>query len=178
MLQLHCHINTLAQKKNVSKSVLSVSAVSFMLCLYMAITYWYLLTPHTLFVTWVLIFLFLQIPAHCLLIMFLIMYIMCSIQSVCLSSLKCHLLLSLSMLLCHCLYTIFLAILFNTFSFTESKKAVLVCNIFSIIALFLLVYVRFYTKIGGRLIYYIAQYKHFFTCFLDYLCVCKSLKIA
>ena len=32
-------------------------------------------------------------------------------------------------------------------------------------------------KNGGRLIYYIAQYKHFFTCFLD-LYICKSLKIA
>ena len=52
------------------------------------------------------------------------------------------------------------------------------CNIFSIIALFLLVYIRFYTKNGGRLIYYIAQYKHFFTCFLDYLYICESLKIA
>ena len=33
-------------------------------------------------------------------------------------------------------------------------------------------------KNGGRLIYYIAQYKHFFTCFLDYLYICESLKIA
>ena len=62
-------------------------------------------------------------------------------------------------------------------SLTQSTKAILVCNIFSIIALFLLVYIRFYTKNGGRLIYYIAQYKHFFTCFLD-LYICKSLKIA
>ena len=30
----------------------------------------------------------------------------------------------------------------------------------------------------GRLIYYIAQCKHSFTCFLDYLYICKSLKIA
>ena len=75
------------------------------------------------------------------------------------------------------LYTIFVAILFNTFSFTQSTKAILVCNIFSIIALFLLVYIRFYTKNGGRLIHYIAQYKHFFTCFLDYLYI-LSLKIA
>ena len=52
------------------------------------------------------------------------------------------------------------------------------CNIFSIIALFLLVYIRFYKKNGGRLIHYIAQYKHFFTCFLDYLYICESLKIA
>ena len=51
------------------------------------------------------------------------------------------------------LYTIFVAILFNTFSFTQSTKAILVCNIFSIVALFLLVYIRFYTKISGRLIY-------------------------
>ena len=63
-------------------------------------------------------------------------------------------------------------------SLTQSTKAILVCNIFSIIALFLLVYIRFYTKNGGRLIHYIAQYKHFFTCFLDYLYICKSLKIA
>ena len=76
------------------------------------------------------------------------------------------------------LYTIFVAILFNTFSFTQSTKAILVCNIFSIVALFLLVYIRFYTKIGGRLIYDIPQYKHFFTCFLDYLYICESLKIA
>ena len=41
------------------------------------------------------------------------------------------------------LYTIFVAILFNTFSFTQSTKAILVCNICSIIALFLLVYIRF-----------------------------------
>ena len=26
--------------------------------------------------------------------------------------------------------------------------------------------------------YYIAQYKHFFTCFVDYLYICKSLKFA
>ena len=76
------------------------------------------------------------------------------------------------------LYTILVAILFNTFSFTHSAKAILVCNIFSIIALFLLVYVRFYTKNGGRLIYYITQYKYFFTCSLDYLYFCGSLKIA
>ena len=76
------------------------------------------------------------------------------------------------------LYTIFVAILFNTFSFTQSAKAILVCNIFSIVALFLLVYIRFYTKIGGRLIYDIPQYKHFFTCFLDYLYICESLEIA
>ena len=75
------------------------------------------------------------------------------------------------------LYTIFVAILFNMFSFTQSTKAILVCNMFSIIDLFLSVYIRFYTKNGGRLIYYIAQYKHFFTCFLD-LYICKSLKIA
>ena len=62
-------------------------------------------------------------------------------------------------------------------SLTQSTKAILVCNIFSIIALFLLVYIRFYTKNGGRLIHYIAQYKHFFTCFLDYLYI-LSLKIA
>ena len=106
------------------------------------------------------------------------MYIMCSVQSVCLSSLKCQLLLSLSMFLPSPLYTIFVAILFNMFSFTQSAKAILVCNIFSIIAQFLLVYIRFYTKNGGSLIYYIAQYKHSFTCFLDYLYICKSLKIA
>ena len=48
------------------------------------------------------------------------------------------------------LYTIFAAILFNTFSFiTQSAKVILVCNVFSIIALFLLVYIRFYTKNGG-----------------------------
>ena len=41
------------------------------------------------------------------------------------------------------LYTILVAILFNTFSFTQSAKAILVCNIFSIIAQFLLAYVRF-----------------------------------
>ena len=76
------------------------------------------------------------------------------------------------------LYTIFVAILFNTFSFTQSTKAILVRNIFTIIALFLLVSIIFYTKNGGRLIYYIAQYKHFFICFLDYLCICESLKIA
>ena len=76
------------------------------------------------------------------------------------------------------LYTIFVVILFHTFSFTQSTKAILVCNIFSIVALFLLVYIRFYTKIGGGLIYDIPQYKHFFTCFLDYLYICESLKIA
>ena len=76
------------------------------------------------------------------------------------------------------LHTIFVAILFHTFSFTQSTKAILVCNIFNIVALFLLVYIRFYTKIGGRLIYDIPQYKHFFTCFLDYLYICESLKIA
>ena len=63
------------------------------------------------------------------------------------------------------LYTIFVAILFNTFSFTQSAKAILVCNIFSIVALFLLVYIRFFTESGGRLIYYIAQYKHFLLVF-------------
>ena len=51
------------------------------------------------------------------------------------------------------------------------------CNIFNIIALFLLVYVRFYTRNGESLIYYIAQDKHFFICFLYYLCICESLKI-
>ena len=54
------------------------------------------------------------------------------------------------------LHTIFVAILFHTFSFTQSTKAILVCNIFSIVALFLLVYIRFFTKNGGRLIYDIA----------------------
>ena len=63
------------------------------------------------------------------------------------------------------LYTIFVTILFNTFSFTQSAKAISVCNIFSIIFVFLLVYIRFYTKNGGKLIYYISQYKHLFTCF-------------
>ena len=61
-------------------------------------------------------------------------------------------------------YTILVMILLNTFSFTQSAKAILVCTIFSIVALFLLVYVRFYTKNCGRLIYYIAQYKYFFIC--------------
>ena len=75
------------------------------------------------------------------------------------------------------LYAILVAILFNMFSFTQSAKAILVCNIFSIIALFLLVYVRFYMKNGKRLIYYIAKYKHFFTCSLEYLYICKNLKI-
>ena len=51
-------------------------------------------------------------------------------------------------------------------------------KIFSIIALYSLVSIRFYTKNGGSLIYYISQYKHFFTCFLDYLYICESLKIA
>ena len=32
-------------------------------------------------------------------------------------------------------------------------------------------------KNGGRLIYYIAQYKHFFTCSLDYLYICGGQKI-
>ena len=41
------------------------------------------------------------------------------------------------------LYPILVVILLNTFFFIQSAKAVLVCNIFSIIALFLLVYVRF-----------------------------------
>ena len=50
------------------------------------------------------------------------------------------------------LYKILVAILFNTFSFTHPRKAILVRNIFSIIALSLLVYVRLYTKNGGRLI--------------------------
>ena len=63
------------------------------------------------------------------------------------------------------LYTILVAILFNMFSFTPSAKAILVCNIFSIIALFLLVSVTFYKKNGGRMIYCIAQYKHFFYLF-------------
>ena len=61
---------------------------------------------------------------------------------------------------------------------SQSAKAILVCNIFSIIALFLLVYIRFYTKKGGWLMYYIAQYKHLFTYLLDYLHICESLKIA
>ena len=52
------------------------------------------------------------------------------------------------------------------------------CKIFSIIALFPLVSIRFYTINGGRLIYHIAQYKHFFTCFLEYLYICESLEIA
>ena len=47
------------------------------------------------------------------------------------------------------LYTILVAILFNTFSFAQSAKAILVRNIFSIIALFLLIYVRFYIKMVG-----------------------------
>ena len=63
------------------------------------------------------------------------------------------------------LYTIFAAILLKTFSFTQSTKTILVGNIFSIIALFLLVYIRFHTKNGGRLINYIAQYKHFLLVF-------------
>ena len=75
------------------------------------------------------------------------------------------------------LYTVFVAVLFNKFSFTQSAKAILVYKIFSNVAL-LLIYIRFFTKNGGRLIYYIAQYKHFFTCFLDYLYICESLKIA
>ena len=51
------------------------------------------------------------------------------------------------------LYTILVATLFNTPSFTQSAKAILVCNIFTIIALFLTIYMRFCTKNGGRLIY-------------------------
>ena len=50
------------------------------------------------------------------------------------------------------LYTILVTMLFNMFSFTQSAKAILVYNIFSVIALFLLVYVRFYRKNGERLI--------------------------
>ena len=75
------------------------------------------------------------------------------------------------------IWTVLVAILFNRFSFRQSGITILLCIIFSIIALFLLVNVRFYTKNGGRLIYYIAQYKHFFTCCLDYLCFCKCLKL-
>ena len=101
---------------------------------------------------------------------------MCSVQSVSFKS-KVSVTSKFKYVSSSPLYTIFVAILFNTFSFTQSAKAILVCNIFGIVALFLLVYNRFFTKNGGRLIYYIAQYKHFFTCFLD-LYICKSLKIA
>ena len=109
--------------------------------------------------------------------MFPITYVMCSVQSVSFKS-KVSVTCKFKYVSSSPLYTIFVAILFNTFSFTQSAKAILVCNIFSIVALFLLVYNRFFTKNGGRLIYYTAQYKHIFTCFLDYLYICESLKIA
>ena len=68
------------------------------------------------------------------------------------------------------LYLVLVAIFLNIFSFTQSAKIILVYNIFSTLPLFLLIYVKFYMKNGGRLIYYIAQYKHFFfTCSLDYV---------
>ena len=41
---------------------------------------------------------------------------------------------------------VLVAILFNRFSFRKSEKDILVCNIFSIMALFLLVNIRFYMK--------------------------------
>ena len=75
------------------------------------------------------------------------------------------------------LYTVFVAILFKTLSFTESAKTILVCIIFSIIALFLLVYFKFYTKIGGRLICYIAQYKLFFYLFFRLFIYLRKSKI-
>ena len=43
------------------------------------------------------------------------------------------------------LYTILVAILFNIFSLTLSVRALLVCNELSIIALFLIVYVKYFT---------------------------------
>ena len=43
-------------------------------------------------------------------------------------------------------HTILVALLLNMFFFTQSAKAILVCNTFSIIALFLLVYIRFYME--------------------------------
>ena len=72
------------------------------------------------------------------------------------------------------LYTIFVAILFNTFSFTQSAKAILVCIICSIIALLLLIYIKFYTKNGGRLICYIAQYHFFYLYFRLFIYLRKS----
>ena len=55
-----------------------------------------------------------------------------------------HVLIS-SMFLCH---KILVAILFNKFSINQSAKAISVCNTFSIIALFSLIYVIFHMKNG------------------------------
>ena len=146
---------------NVSKSVLSASAVSFipaqtqliLLCLHMPAICERLLTPHAAFVKWVLIFLFLWIPAQHLLIMFRIMYVMFNIQNVSFKS-RVSVTSNFKYVSSSPLYTILVAILFNIFSFTQSAKAILVCNIFSIIELFLLVCLRFYSKNGGRLIFF------------------------
>ena len=113
-----------------------------------------------------------------LMIVFFMIYVMFSIRNVCLSSLKCHLLLILSMFLRHRYAQPLLWFCLIHFPLLSQQTLFLVSNIFIIIALFLLVYVRFYTKNDGWFIYYIAQYKHCFTCSLDYLYICESLKIA
>ena len=75
-------------------------------------------------------------------------------------------------------HTILVLILFNMFYFIRPAKDILICNVLTINALFLLAYVRFYKKNCGRWIYHIAQYKHFFNGFIDYLYICESLKFA
>ena len=74
-------------------------------------------------------------------------------------------------------YTVLVAILFNTFSFNQSAKGISFCNIFSIIALFLFVYVTFHTK-NGEGWSTIKLSINIFKCSLDYLYICQSLKIA
>ena len=118
------------------------------------------------------------LPAQHLLV-FLITYIMLSVRSVCNSSLKSHLLLISSRFFCHRYAQLLfycLLILFNTFSFTDSAKAISICNIFSIISLSLLLYVGFYKKNGegGN----ISLVWTFLKCFLDYLYIFEGLKMA
>ena len=89
----------------------------------------------------------------------LITYIMCSLGRVFVFMSKLS--VTLNFLLCFSLMLILVAILLNTFAFSQSVNFFLVFYIITIIPFFSLIYSRFYTNNGGSLIYCIAQYKYF-----------------
>ena len=160
MLQLYCHINTLTQLY-ISKCALSASAVSFIPVTTLSVNPAMSFHVHNILVSF-------NTTCH---VRKVSPYIPLSVNSStthvdyvshvqhsrCLSfRSKVSVAYNFKYVSLSPLYTILVVILFNMFSFTQSAKATLVCNIFSIIALFLLVCVRFYTKNCERLIYCIV----------------------
>ena len=94
-----------------------------------------------------------------------------SVRIVCLSSLKSQLLLILSICSRHRYIQSLMRFCLKHYLLLSQQKLfqLVICLAILLAVQFLLVYVTFYKKIGERLIYYIAHYKHILLCSLDYL---------